>query len=342
VINSWQSAWEQYPHVTPLDDGGFLVTWASADGSGYGIYGQRFDAQRNMAGGEWQINTYTSDHQSLPAAAGIGPEHFVVVWQSEDQDGSGYGVYGQVFEVAPAAEVVARHVFYNESKWDASPGNPDGDPAANEYDDNAIATDKTALLPDETAGFQNYTSYSKGINGIMVDVARLRGTPTADDFELKMGNDDNPDGWTAAPDPSITVRPGEGTDGSDRVTLVWPNYDTVNPDPATQAVAKQWLQVTVLPTANTGLAEPDVFYFGNAVAESGLGNFGGWALVNAVDSGAVRDNPHNPYVDPAPLDDLADYNRDQWVNAVDFRRFHRCSTIPARAIVGWRLGFLES
>jgi len=42
------------------------------------------------------------------------------------------------------------------------------------------------------------------------------------------------------------------------------------------------------------------------------------ALVNAVDSRAVRDNPHNPFVNPAPLDDFADYNRDQGVNAVDF------------------------
>ena len=37
-------------------------------------------------------------------------------------------------------------------------------------DDAAIATDKTALLPGETASLANYTSYSRGINGIMVDL----------------------------------------------------------------------------------------------------------------------------------------------------------------------------
>jgi len=232
----------------------------------------------------------------------------------------------------PAAHVVARHVFYNDSKWDENPGNPGGDAAANQYDDNAIAPDKTALLPGQTATFANYTSYTKGLNGIMVDIAGLPGTPTAADFEFRMGNDDSPDAWAAAPDPSITVRPGEGIGGSDRVTLIWPNYHTVTPDPTTQAVAKQWLQVTVLDTVNTGLAEPDVFYFGNALGDSGLGNFGGRALVNAVDSGAVRDNPHNPYVNPAPLDDFADYNRDQWVNAVDFGLVRDNATNPTTAL----------
>jgi len=233
------------------------------------------------------------------------------------------------------AEVIGRHVFYNDSKWDESPGNPGGDPAANAYDDNAIASDKTPLLPGETATFQNYTSYTKGLNGIIVDIAGLAGTPTADDFVFRMGNDSSPGAWPLAPKPpneNITVRPGEGAGGSDRVTILWPSYDTVNPDPATQAVAKQWLQVTVLPTPNTGLSEPDVFYFGNALGESGTGNFGGAALVNAVDSGAVRDNPHNPFVNPAPLDDFVDYNRDQWVNAVDFGFVRDNATNPLTAL----------
>jgi hypothetical protein len=85
-------------------------------------------------------------------------------------------------------------------------------------------------------------------------------------------------------------------------------------------------------TPNTGLAEPDVSYFGNAVGDSGLGNFFERALVNAVDCGAVRDKPHNPYVDPAPIDDFADYNRDQWVNAVDFGFVRDNATNPTTAL----------
>jgi len=272
-------------------------------------------------------------------SAGVGPGTYYVSAALSDSVGRVRWLYTPApitLDPAPA-EVVARHVFYNNSKWDESPGNPDGDPAANEYDDNAIAPDKTALLPGETATFQHYTSYSRGINGIMINIAGLADGEnlTAADFTFRMGNDDSPAAWPLAPTPaneSTTVRPGEGVGASDRVTLIWPDYDPVNPDPATQAVAKQWLQVTVLNTANTGLAEPDVFYFGNALGDSGTGNFGGAAPVNAVDSGAVRDNPHNPFVNPAPLDDFADYDRDQWVNAVDFGFVRDNATNPVTAL----------
>ena len=60
-----------------------------------------------------------------------------------------------------ASSVVGRYIFYSNSKFDAA------------SDDNAIATDKQALLPGQTATFANYTSYSQGINGIMVDIAGL-------------------------------------------------------------------------------------------------------------------------------------------------------------------------
>jgi len=217
--------------------------------------------------------------------------------------------------------VVARLVFYNDSAFD------DG-AEANAADDGAIAPGpaeaaspelgKTALLPGQTASFQNVTSYEKGLNGVIVDIAGLAGTPTAADFQFKMGNDDDPTGWADAPTPtSITVRPGDGVGGSDRVTLVWPNYTPPNPDPTTQAVAGQWLEVTVLPTSNTGLTEPVLFYFGNALGDSGTGNTSEYALVSAIDFGAVRDNPHSPN-NPAAIDDFADYNRDTLVNAIDF------------------------
>lgn len=54
--------------------------------------------------------------------------------------------------------------------------------------------------------------------------------------------------------------------GSDRVTVIWPGYDPN--DLAHPAVAKQWLEVTILATKNTGLSQPEVFYFGNAIGES--------------------------------------------------------------------------
>ena len=75
---------------------------------------------------------------------------------------------------------------------------------ANSDDDNAIAPDKAALRPGVRATSQNYTSYSRGINGVMVDIAGLpSNTLTADDFSFRTGNTNSPTGWTTAPTPSI-------------------------------------------------------------------------------------------------------------------------------------------
>ena len=96
--------------------------------------------------------------------------------------------------------VVDRHVFYHNSVFDAA-----GDSAA-------IAPDKEALLPGGTATFANYTSFTGGINGLMVDISGLLAnlpagvTPEVDDFRFRIGNDNDATGWEAAELPSsITV-----------------------------------------------------------------------------------------------------------------------------------------
>ncbi len=196
-------------------------------------------------------------------------------------------------------------MFYNNSTWDAHTGFPEGDPTANAFDDNAIAPDKTPLLPGETASFVNYTGYAKGINGLMIDVRGLPGTPTAGDFTFKAGNANNLSAWTAAPTPvSISVRAGAGEGGSDRITLVWTDG----------AIRNSWLQVTLLATENTGLAADDVWYAGNAVGEAG--NSATDALVNATDEIGVRNNPRASS-DPAPMDDRYDFDRNTLVDETD-------------------------
>ncbi len=239
----------------------------------------------------------------------------------------------------PDARVVGRYIFYNSSAFDG------GLPEANVQDDDAIAPDKEALRPGQTATFANYTSYDRGINGIMIDVDRIaRGvTLEADDFRFRVGNDNDPTGWLpAAALPSITVRPGEGLDGSDRITLIWED----------NVLGRQWLQVTVLATADTWLAEDDVFYFGNAIGETG--NSAGpfpeqYAKVNAFDMLGARDNQRN-FLNPAPIELNFDFNRDALVDAADMliARNHqthflsalRLITAPAAAegIGDWGLG----
>jgi len=169
------------------------------------------------------------------------------------------------FDIFQPAQVVGRHVFYNNSFFDGD------DPLANAADDGAIDPSKQALLPGETGTFDSYTSYTSGINGIMVDIASLSGTPTAGDFAFRMGDGNDLDAWVGAPAPvEIAVRSGEGVEGADRITLVWADNNRDEFVDPNEAVGNQWLEVTVLSDAHgghLGLAEDDVFYFGNLVGD---------------------------------------------------------------------------
>ncbi len=99
-INTYTSDSQQDHSVENFANGNFVVTWMSLnqDGSLWGIYGQIFNGTGAKIGGEFQINTYTLSTQENPSVVSFSDDHFVVAWRSDGQDGSGYGIYCQLFE----------------------------------------------------------------------------------------------------------------------------------------------------------------------------------------------------------------------------------------------------
>jgi probable HAF family extracellular repeat protein len=201
------------------------------------------------------------------------------------------------------------HVFYNNSAFDGH------NPAANAVDDAAVAPDKAALTGPAAPTFANVTSYGRGINGILIDVDGATGTLTRADFDFRVGNGGTPANWPAAPEPSsVTVRPGAGVNGSDRVTVTW----------ADGAIRNAWLRVSVLPSARTGLWSPGVFSFGNLVGETGGPATAAPAFV--VDGQDVLTTRARISSATATITEVADFDRDGRVSARDL------------AIVRWDYG----
>jgi hypothetical protein len=99
-VNTWTTDEQTDPSITSLSNGGFVVVWQSwgQDGDWYGVYGQRFDSNGDKVGSEFQVNTWTSNHQESPSITSLSNGGFVVVWHSDGQDGSEWGVYGQRFD----------------------------------------------------------------------------------------------------------------------------------------------------------------------------------------------------------------------------------------------------
>jgi len=97
-VNTYTTYSQGTPSVAADSSGNFVVAWVSPpDGSNFGIFGQRYAASGVPLGAEFRVNTYTTSYQSGPSVAADSSGNFVVVWDSDGQDGSLSGVFGQRF-----------------------------------------------------------------------------------------------------------------------------------------------------------------------------------------------------------------------------------------------------
>jgi ELWxxDGT repeat protein len=195
-----------------------------------------------------------------PGLAGSSPYYFTplgdeLYFNADD------GVHGMApwryTTGAPAVTVTGRRVFYNHSTFDGR------DPAATLADLAAVAPDKAALLPGQNWSFANVTSYSRGINGVLIEFAGMPPqTLTAEDFGFNVRGGRPTDSWRPAPPATVTALASPLGANIARYAITWPDG----------AIRNSWLEVTVKAEERTGLSIPDVFYFGNLVGESGDGS----------------------------------------------------------------------
>jgi len=103
-VNTNTSSEQDGPDVAVDAAGNFVVVWDSRfqDGSDYGLFGQRFDANGSVLGAEFAINTYTTNRQWIASLAGEADGDFVVTWTSTNQLGASSGdeVFAQMFDAA--------------------------------------------------------------------------------------------------------------------------------------------------------------------------------------------------------------------------------------------------
>jgi hypothetical protein len=208
-----------------------------------------------------------------------------------------------------SSTVTGRRLFYNNSIWDN-----EGYGYTNA---SAIATDKVAYIPSgggaTTSTFANMSSYTGGINGIMVELAGTHGALTADDFTIRMSGQFNamnnsPGTWAAAPSFTVTLVPDTPVSGTDRYELIWPDGAIVN----------RYVYVLVEGNdteggnnTNTGLATSDYFFYGNMIGDTGQDAYP-YPYVNATDQLQTRANSGDTDI-LSPFD----FNRDAEVNAID-------------------------
>ncbi len=279
----------------------------------------------------WDLTTNTLT-QAVTLTGGIGEAYTSTLI---GVDGTVYAINQTIlFAVGyintPGARTIAeRNLFYNNSFYDSDAAACTALVGQTCSDNTAIATDKVALNPGETADVNHYISYNKGINGLMIDVMPvtncdpLPGGPlAASNFDFKVGNSTNLGSYGAAPAPlSIDVTPGGGVGGSDRIKIIWADNAIPN---------TRWLRTVVKSNASGGqldLNADNIFYYGLAIGDS-LTPGATRVVVSSADEIDARNHPHNSFqrvpvatnstyaVADAP-DAKYDYDKSSLVSSVD-------------------------
>ena len=89
-VNTYTPGYFTLPKVAADDERDFVVVWSAAyaiDGSGSGVFGQRFASDGNFLGTEFQVNSYTRGYQLAPSVSSNGSGDFVVAWADRKQSG---------------------------------------------------------------------------------------------------------------------------------------------------------------------------------------------------------------------------------------------------------------
>jgi hypothetical protein len=103
VVNTDTSAFHVKPAVAVDALGGFVVVWESfePEPSDYAIRGQRFDASGAPVGGEFRVDTATTDRQHHPVVAADPTGGFLLVWEGHDLRGASLdssGIFAQRYD----------------------------------------------------------------------------------------------------------------------------------------------------------------------------------------------------------------------------------------------------
>lgn len=108
TVNTLCDGAQQWPRVAIDDVNEFLVVWQHEHQDpnvATDIWARRFDAAGSPVGDQFQLHGYVAGKQQSPDVS-IAGATFVAAWESDDQDGSGYGIFA-VTEPWPVADLNA-------------------------------------------------------------------------------------------------------------------------------------------------------------------------------------------------------------------------------------------
>jgi hypothetical protein len=98
-VNTYTANKQWYPNIAALENGGFIVCWQSTeqDGSGEGVFAQRFTPDGKKDGSEFMLNTTTGSDQGQVQLLTLYDGRLLAYWNgfTSDSQNSNLDIFGQ-------------------------------------------------------------------------------------------------------------------------------------------------------------------------------------------------------------------------------------------------------
>ncbi len=94
-VNTTVTGFESGGAIAPLNNGGFIITWASPDADGKGILAQRYNSNGIPQGSEFRVNNSAIDDQAGASVATLSNGSFIIMWHSENHANFTRDIYAQ-------------------------------------------------------------------------------------------------------------------------------------------------------------------------------------------------------------------------------------------------------
>lgn len=118
-VNAYTSGTQSQSSVTALADGGYLIAWVSAgqDGSGTGVYAQRYDRHGQKVGDEHQVNELTAGDQQNTAVLAMEDGGWMIAWKGPIAGQANTGIYVRRYDAdgQPSATQLVTDAAFDQS-----------------------------------------------------------------------------------------------------------------------------------------------------------------------------------------------------------------------------------
>ncbi len=222
------------PSIAGLLGGGFVTAWRGSDPSGFGVVAQRYGLGGAPIGSEISVNSTADGNQHKPAVAALATGGFVIIWQSDQQDGDGGGVYGQRYNSVGSAlgsEFRVNTTIANDQVDPSVFGTPDGGFQVLWFSQVDALTGTIFAQQYDDAGAK--IGIETAINEHPVSLNALPSVTALANGSLAYS-------WTTAWDGDLGFGPTDPTNIESRLIELRPNTDVITIDPVVDTPASEF------------------------------------------------------------------------------------------------------